>query len=83
MAQLSVSVIIPSYNTEGLLRKNLPKVIKAFKNEKNKIVEVILVDDASPDNSVKVIKKEFPHINSVLDTTDHAGGANPYYQPEK
>ena len=29
------------------------------------------------------IKKEVPSIAHVLDVTDHAGGANPYYQPGK
>ncbi|MCZ6605639.1 MAG: NifU family protein [Alphaproteobacteria bacterium] len=27
------------------------------------------------------IKKAVPQITEVLDTTDHAGGENPYYQP--
>lgn len=29
------------------------------------------------------IKREIPKITAVLDVTDHAGGANPYYQPGK
>ena len=29
------------------------------------------------------IKRAVPKISSVLDTTDHAGGTNPYYQPGK
>ena len=29
------------------------------------------------------IKQAVPTIKTVLDTTDHAGGANPYYQPGK
>ena len=29
------------------------------------------------------IKQVVPQITTVLDTTDHAGGANPYYQPGK
>lgn len=59
------SIIIPSYNTEDLLKKNLPIVLKTFKNSKNKILEVILVDDASPDNSVKVVKELFPEIKVI------------------
>src|SRR5919106_17453 len=30
-----------------------------------------------------MLKEEFPEIEQVLDTTDHAAGANPYYQPAK
>ena len=29
------------------------------------------------------IKDAVPEIVSVVDVTDHAGGANPYYQPSK
>ena len=32
---------------------------------------------------VKEIKALVPAIGTVLDVTDHAGGANPYYQPGK
>jgi Fe/S biogenesis protein NfuA len=30
-----------------------------------------------------LIKQEVPQIEAVVDTTDHAGGTNPYYQPAK
>lgn len=30
-----------------------------------------------------LIKQEFPQIHSVVDTTDHASGHNPYYEPSK
>jgi Fe/S biogenesis protein NfuA len=30
-----------------------------------------------------MIKEAVPQITEVLDTTDHAGGTNPYYQPSK
>ncbi len=29
------------------------------------------------------IRREVPTITTVLDVTDHAGGANPYFQPGK
>ncbi len=31
----------------------------------------------------QVIRREFPQVVGVVDTTDHAGGTNPYYQPAK
>jgi Fe/S biogenesis protein NfuA len=30
-----------------------------------------------------LIKQTFPQIEAVVDSTDHAGGDNPYYQPSK
>jgi len=30
-----------------------------------------------------LIKQHFPQIEAVVDTTDHRGGTNPYYQPAK
>lgn len=62
---MNVSIVIPSYNTEWLLKKNLPLVLNAFKNPKNRIVEIIVVDDASPDASVAVLKKEFPEVKLI------------------
>jgi Fe/S biogenesis protein NfuA len=31
----------------------------------------------------RLLKEEIPEIAEVLDTTDHASGANPYYTPGK
>ena len=31
----------------------------------------------------RLIKEELPDVLEVLDTTDHAAGANPYYTPGK
>jgi len=31
----------------------------------------------------RLIKEEIPEVAEVLDTTDHASGANPYYTPGK
>ncbi|PYN43337.1 MAG: hypothetical protein DMD95_14030 [Candidatus Rokuibacteriota bacterium] len=31
----------------------------------------------------RLIKEEIPEVSEVLDTTDHAAGANPYYTPGK
>ncbi len=30
-----------------------------------------------------LLKQTYPQIEAVVDTTDHAGGTNPYYQPAK
>ena len=31
----------------------------------------------------RMLREEMPEIQQVVDTTDHAGGSNPYYQPSK
>ncbi len=56
-----VSIIIPNYNGEKLLRKNLPSVIKAAPNQ-----EIIIVDDCSTDGSVVFLRKQFPHIHLII-----------------
>ena len=53
---VKVSIIIPNYNGEFLLKKNLPKVIASVHQLAK---EIIIVDDASTDNSVELIKKLF------------------------
>jgi len=57
-----VSIIIPNYNGVLLLQKNLPQLMKAVDNPINKISEVIIVDDASKDESVAFLKKNYPNI---------------------
>lgn len=65
MKNYKVSVIIPNFNGEKLLEKNLPEVINASKNTENKIYEIIIVDDGSDDGSVKLLTKNFPEIKLI------------------
>ncbi len=61
---LKCSIIIPNYNGVKLLQQNLPAVIN--ESEKfNNDCEVIVVDDASSDNSVKIIQEQFPTVKLV------------------
>lgn len=53
-----LSVIIVSYNTAGLLRDCLNSLRRALKPAGG--LEVIVVDNASKDESVLMVKKEFP-----------------------
>ncbi len=52
-----VSVIIPNYNGQDLLTKNLPNVIKNCQG-----CEIVIVDDKSQDNSASLIKKKFKDV---------------------
>lgn len=63
--RISVSVVIPNYNGEDLLRKNLPYVIEAKKNKVNNIDEIIVIDDASTDGSVALLKESFPEVRVI------------------
>lgn len=63
--ELTVSVIIPNFNGFELLQKNLPQVIKAFHNTQNKITQLIIVDDGSTDNSVKLIRDKYKEVTLI------------------
>ena len=60
-----VSVIIPNYNGRDLLAKNLSGVISAANYSKNRIMEVIVVDDDSKDASCEFIKDKYPEIRLI------------------
>ncbi len=49
-----ISIVIPNYNGEELLKKNLPKVFDSLPQDS----EVIVVDDASTDKSIKYLKAQ-------------------------
>lgn len=56
---MKISVIIPNWNGKELLEKNLPAVVAA------KPDEIIIVDDASPDNSNEFLLKNYPQVKIV------------------
>ena len=62
---MNISIVIPNYNGEELLRKNLPKVIEAAEGYKEGDTEIIIADDASTDRSVTYIKNQ---ISNIKDT---------------
>src|SRR3989344_3484019 len=62
---MNVSVIIPNYNGLELLHRNLPYVMTAYRNLINRILEVIVVDDMSKDESVRFLKSNYPEIKLI------------------
>lgn len=64
-----VSVIILSYNTKDLLRACLNSV---FTHTKDIISEVIVVDNASHDDSVSMVKSEFKQV-VLLENKENLG----------
>ena len=64
MEDIRVSLVIPNYNGRPLLAKHLPAVLRALAKVKNS--EVIVVDDASSDDSVAFLRKNFPQVKVVV-----------------
>lgn len=63
---MNISIIVPNFNGNNLLKENLPKIIRAivFCQKKIKIsAEIIIVDDKSTENSIEEIKKYTDQIN--------------------
>lgn len=56
----SVSIIIPNYKKYPLI-KHLPAIISASRG-----AEIIVVDDASPDDTVKHLHQFFPQVKVVI-----------------
>lgn len=72
---MNLSIVIPNYNGEKILTKNLPHVLAAVKDYKKGKVEIIIPNDPSTDKSKEVIAafiksiKE-PHIaGKTIDNT--------------
>lgn len=61
MKPFAVSVVIPNYNGRPLLAKNLPAVRQACPE-----AELVVVDDASTDDSVAFLRKNYPQIKVVV-----------------
>ncbi|KKQ91858.1 MAG: Glycosyl transferase, family 2 [Microgenomates group bacterium GW2011_GWC1_39_7b] len=61
----SVSIVVPNYNGEKLIEKNLPRVLDAKNDSRNQIKEIIIVDDGSIDASVSLIKNKFSSVKLI------------------
>ena len=54
---MKVSIVIPNWNGAEKLRKNLPAVLQV-----KGVDEVVVSDDGSTDDSVKILEQEFPQV---------------------
>jgi N-acetylglucosaminyl-diphospho-decaprenol L-rhamnosyltransferase len=64
MDSLAVSIIIPNYNGEQILPRALTSATEAVRVYGGQS-EIIVVDDASRDNSIDLISQNFPDIKLV------------------
>ena len=58
-----VAVIILNWNGAELLRRYLPSVVA---NTNQQIADVIVADNGSTDNSLEVLKTEFPPVKTLV-----------------
>ncbi len=63
--EASISVVIPNYNGKQLLEANLPSVIVALKFTQVEY-EIIVVDDASADDSISFVQQNYPEIKLLV-----------------
>lgn len=75
---MKISVVIPNYNGRQLLEKNLPIIIKATRG-----CEVIVVDDASDDDSVDFLKTRFPEVKVLTSSKNRGFSSTVNYGFEK
>jgi GT2 family glycosyltransferase len=69
-----VSIVLPNYNGKDLLAKNLPYILSAASRYSAE-TEVIVVDDASTDDSAEYVRKNFPDVR-VLQLENNVGFAD-------
>lgn len=75
MSMKSVSIVIPNYNGAGLLDKYLPPLKKAL-SEYGSFSEIIVVDDASSDNSVELLRRDHPDVTVLVNTSNLGFGGS-------
>jgi hypothetical protein len=69
---LEIAVVILNYNGENFLKEFLPSVISYSKE-----ASIYVVDNCSTDNSVQLLKNEFPEIKVVINN-ENGGFAKGY-----
>ncbi|MFN5620473.1 MAG: glycosyltransferase family 2 protein [Flavobacteriales bacterium] len=69
-----VAVVILNWNGEKFLRQFLPGVV----THSESLADVVVIDNASSDNSLELLKKEFPSVKVVVLDKNYgfAGGYN-------
>jgi N-acetylglucosaminyl-diphospho-decaprenol L-rhamnosyltransferase len=75
---LDLSVVIVNWNVRDLLRRCLQSVLNAQSSEPNSSFEVIVVDSASTDGSVEMVRQEFPQVHLIASEVNlgYTGGNN-------
>lgn len=71
---MRVSIVILNWNGVGMMRRFLPSVVEKSKGS----AEVIVADNASADESLKMLAEEFPEVRTIVLDNNYgfAGGYN-------
>ena len=69
-----ISVVIPFYNAE----KYLAEAVDSVYRQKTDIFEILLIDDGSKDNSMKVAEKYLPNVTIYRQENSGAAAARNY-----
>lgn len=67
-----VSIIVPVYNVEKFIFKTVNSIL----NQDYKNIEIILVDDGSPDNSARIIDELAKKDNRIVCVHKENGGVS-------
>ena len=59
-----ITLIITNWNGSKLLRECLPTVLEAVRFDHHHFYEVMVIDDCSNDNSLKILADEFPEVRT-------------------
>ena len=65
MKNPDITLIITNWNGKDLLRECLPSILKAIAFDAKRLYEIMVVDDCSTDDSLKILEKEFPDVKRV------------------
>ena len=70
--QFCISVIVPFYNSELSIKRCINSILK---QDFEKTFEIIMIDDASTDNSKKIIKKQNSSLIKLISLPKNSGPA--------
>ncbi len=65
MKDLSIEIIIPTWNGRDLLEKNLPAVFTAYEYLRTEKKKITVIDDGSSDDSVVFVISHYPSIHVI------------------
>ena len=60
-----ITLIITNWNGRDLLRECVPSILKAVDFDSKRSYEIMVVDDCSTDDSLKILEEEFPEVTRL------------------
>ncbi|MFC1690536.1 dolichyl-phosphate beta-glucosyltransferase [Nanoarchaeota archaeon] len=73
MEKKEISIVIPAYNEEKRIGNSLKKILSYLKKNKFNF-EIIVVDDGSTDNTIKIVKKINSNIRIIKNNSNKGKG---------